>query len=653
MNTSTRTSRNPVLLALAALVVASVSIFGLLFTPGPAQGESIQAGGSSLRLLPSQTRSQAANSNDVVASVEAKGRSRIIVEVARPTGAAANNVKATAATVDNVLSRVQGSANVVGRYDRFSVVVLDVDAEAARSLASSPNVVSVMEDRLEDVTVDDTIPLIGALNAYKTGATGRGYSVAILDTGVEASHHFFGGRVLVEACFSTNYAGDGGWESLCPNGKDFQVGPGASGYCPEGAYGCSHGTHVAGIAAGEGSGGSGVAKEAGIVAVQVFSLTTDSCASGYDRCVRTWTSDQIRALDWVLENRDAYNIAAVNMSLGGGRYTSEAACDGDNGPRKAAIDRLVAANIAVVISAGNESNTDGIGSPACISSAIAVGSTTKSDGTSSFSNSHAMVDILAPGSDIVSSVPGDGWGTMSGTSMAAPHVTGAFALLRSAKPDATVAEILQTLQATGKQITDNRNGVKKSRIQVDRAVEQLTKGGQAPAPRPQPRPNPAPRGVTNDEWQSAIAISGATFKHEVDTTAATMNDNDPSIVSTWYCPDGGRFDKTVWYSFTAPTSGYFAISTQGSDYDTIISVYQGGRQTGCNDDDRYPDVLTSTISGWIPRGATYLIQVGAWENGGNLVFQARFQSDYTAAGANSIAAPELTFAGIKGAKFED
>ena len=123
------------------------------------------------------------------------------------------------------------------------------------------------------------------------------------------------------------------------------------------------------------------------------------------------------------------------MSLGGGQRFS--ACDTDT--RKPIIDQLRAAGIATLIAAGNDGSTSYIGAPACISSAIAVASSTSTDQRSSFSNWNSLVGLVAPGSNIVSSVvnTNNAYESYNGTSMATPHVAGAFAALRSAVPGAS------------------------------------------------------------------------------------------------------------------------------------------------------------------------------------------------------------------------
>ena len=156
-------------------------------------------------------------------------------------------------------------------------------------------------------------------------------------------------------------------------------------------------------------------------------------------CALSYTSDQIKGLERVYALRNTYTIASANMSLSGGMYA--APCNSES--QKPIIDSLRAAGIATVIASGNNGYTNALGSPACIDSAVSVGSTTKADAVSSFSNSAYFLSLLAPGSSIQSSVPGTGYSYSSGTSMAAPHVAGAWAVLKQMKPDAGVAEVLE------------------------------------------------------------------------------------------------------------------------------------------------------------------------------------------------------------------
>lgn len=384
--------------------------------------------------------------------------------------AAVQEQRSRISNLQNQILTKLNSANIsaVKSFANLPLLALHSDVESLRQLALDPQVVAIFPDELSAPTLAGSTPLIGATTLWNSvpAIEGNGQVVAVLDTGVDKTHPFLAGKVVDEACFSTTEATQGS-VSVCPNGNNEQLGNGAGVNCAGNVSGCSHGTHVAGIAAGLGNTFSGVARGADIMAIQVFSRfnSQNICGSSPAPCVLSFTSDQLKALDHVLTQSGIFNIASVNMSLGGGQFT--AACD--TSPLKPAIDLLRNAGIATIIASGNNGFTNAIGAPACISSAVSVGSTTKADQVSGFSNSHPILDLLAPGSSIQSSVPGGGFQSFNGTSMATPHVAGAFALLRSAQPAATVDSILNALKSTGVSITDTRNGLSKPRIQVDQA----------------------------------------------------------------------------------------------------------------------------------------------------------------------------------------
>ncbi|MCI0478384.1 MAG: S8 family serine peptidase, partial [Anaerolineales bacterium] len=354
------------------------------------------------------------------------------------------------------------------------------DANALTALAALSNVTSITEDKPRAPSLAESTALIGATRAWASGYAGANQVVAILDTGVDKTHPFLSGKIVSEACYSTTDAYFAS-SSVCPGGVSESIAADSGVNCDLTIDGCDHGTHVAGIAAGKDPGGlgfSGVARDANLIAVQIFSRFDSATYCGWNTpCALSWDTDIIKGLERVYALSGTYNIAAANLSLGGETYTSQAVCDAAYPAYKNAIDNLRSAGIATVIAAGNDYSSNSIEAPGCISSAISVGSTldggfgaTPVDAVSSFSNSASFLNLLAPGQYIVSSVPGGGYSNWGGTSMATPHVTGAWAVLKSRTPAATVDQILSALTSTGVPVTDTRNGITKPRIRINAAL---------------------------------------------------------------------------------------------------------------------------------------------------------------------------------------
>ena len=379
---------------------------------------------------------------------------------------------------DELLRKVPGiHADSLKRFEFIPYIAFETNALGIDQLRASEDVVSITEDVALPPTLAESVQLVGAPAAWSSGFSGNGQVVAVLDTGVDKAHPFLAGKVVSEACFSTSSFNQSS-SSVCPGGVQQSTSSGSGVHCT--ISGCDHGTHVAGIAAGKGTTFSGVARDANIIAIQVFSRfdSFQACSNaGFPPCVLSFVSDQIRGLERVFALRTSFNIASVNMSLGGGQFSSN--CDSE--PQKAIIDNLRSANIATVIASGNSSFKSALGSPACISTAISVGSTEDGsagtvDTVSSFSNSATFLSLLAPGNLIRSSIPGGGFRNLPGTSMAAPHVAGAWAVLKSKQPSATVTQVYHALRDTGRPTTDI-NGITKPRIRVDQAVNALGGGG--------------------------------------------------------------------------------------------------------------------------------------------------------------------------------
>ncbi|MFC0095995.1 S8 family peptidase [Micromonospora marina] len=288
----------------------------------------------------------------------------------------------------------------------------------ARRLAADPAVAYVEQDRVMTTQGTQTgatwgldridqrnLPLNGTFTYPNTASNVRAY---IIDTGIRTTHTDFGGR----ATWGTN--------TVDTNNTDCN----------------GHGTHVAGTVGGT---KYGVAKGVRLVAVKVLNCSGSGTTAGV-----------ISGVNWVTSN--AVKPAVANMSLGGGASSTL-----DN-----AVVNSINSGITYALAAGNSSANACNSSPARVGAAITVGSTTSSDARSSFSNYGSCVDIFAPGSSITSAwrTSDTSTNTISGTSMASPHVAGAAALVLSANTSYTPAQVASylTSNATTGKVTNPGSG---------------------------------------------------------------------------------------------------------------------------------------------------------------------------------------------------
>ena len=259
-----------------------------------------------------------------------------------------------------------------------------------------------------------------------------GQVVAVLDTDVDSTHTFLGSKVVDEACFIIQEPT--GLQSLLPGDVAQLTGvSGAGRECSAGIDGCDHGTHVAGIAAGQGGNFSGVAPDSSVIAVQVFTEFSGTTCTDFNLtspvrslvdirsgCGSRLASDPARHLPNRLRQPEPWGLDVHRPGH----------CIPRIPPRRPPSTTCGRQGLPPLLRQAT-SNTSGISAPGCISSAIAVGATTDGDSVAAFSNSSPMLESWAPGVGVQSSVPGGGFAPSDGTSMATPHVAGASALLKS------------------------------------------------------------------------------------------------------------------------------------------------------------------------------------------------------------------------------
>jgi subtilisin family serine protease len=477
-----------------------IALVALLFATLAANAPSVRAGERDQdkedpRSVPVKTLDDAVKTGriprEAVAAAQKDGTAAVLVKLKlpepfRPEGTLDERHveiqrRAIAKAQSIVAEQISSSKHAdLKNYGTIPWIALWADLDTLTHLVGSASVHRIVVDDVEAFHLGTSIPQIfGDIVRQSLVTPGAGQTVAIIDSGVDGSHPFLAGKVVSEACFSTGGAFAGS-DSVCPGGNDTTA-AGSGGPC--GITNCGHGTHVAGIATAGSDGTTfGVAPAANIISVQV--------SSDFGGTAGPRTSDVLQGLERVYELRNTFQIAAVNLSLGGDFYTDQAECDDDHESRKNVIDNLRAVGIATVASSGNGANPfrSGISAPACISSVISVGATmatgaAESPGIWAFgaTQTGSLLDLLAPGTAITSSLPGASTGTMTGTSMAAPHVTGAIAVLRGERPLASVSTILNALATTGVPIADSRptTTITRPRIRLDLAVEALT---QSPLP---------------------------------------------------------------------------------------------------------------------------------------------------------------------------
>lgn len=347
--------------------------------------------------------------------------------------------------------------NVTHSYSSIDGYAAQVSEEKLKELQKNDDLEIFVDDRIFYINLDISIPLIEAddvwnLRSNGINLTGAGTTVCVIDTGVDYNHVSLGG------CYGNN---DPNSSCTVIGGYDFYNDDDD----PIDDHG--HGTHVSGIVASSDGTYNGVAPETKIIAMK---------ALGSDGSGNTGTIGA--AIDWCIANASKFNISIISMSVGDCSNHSTY-CNGD--PLASLINTATSERISVVVAAGNGNggdctgitNTIGPSSPACIQNSIAIGAVNDTD--SIYYQRGPLFELLAPGIAIMSTWYTGGFVAQSGTSMSAPHVSGAIAMinqyLTSHSESKTINEIKSILNNTGKRIDDTAgSGYNFTRINVYNAL---------------------------------------------------------------------------------------------------------------------------------------------------------------------------------------
>ncbi len=379
---------------------------------------------------------------------------------------------------ENSVSAARMSGEQSGRFgaqvgDVFSsalngAVLTGLSEREAREMAKDPRVMWVEPDGVVSINAAQANPpswgqdrvdqrSLPLDSSYTYFYDGTGVDIYIIDTGIRPTHADFGGRVTLA------------FDAFSGTGADCN----------------GHGTHVASTAAGA---TYGLAKNARLHAVRVLDCAGSGSFAGV-----------IAGIDYVTAqaNANPLGLFVANMSLGGGA----------NASLDAAVNSSVAAGVVYAVAAGNDNLNACTKSPAAAVDAITVGSTTSSDARSSFSNFGTCVDIFAPGSGITAAwhTTDSATNTISGTSMASPHVAGLAALIRDEFPAFSAADVTSEIlaRATAGVVTSPGGGSPN--------LLAYTLGGVAPPPPPPPpgdtTPPAVPSGLAATAGSSQVQLS--------------------------------------------------------------------------------------------------------------------------------------------------
>ena len=350
----------------------------------------------------------------------------------------------------------------------------EITKDMFNKLKNNPKIEGIYKVESGRLFRSESMPLLKINKVQERGYTGKDQTICIVDTGVDDTHSELTGKIKAEKCYCKGEDGEGPI-GCCPNGLDEDNNANDD---------SGRGTHIAGIVVGE----NGVAPDAEIIVVKVTN------ASGVPN-----NDDFVAGMDWCYNKSEDYNISIISISMGGDNlYTNEDLCDFN--AFSIPVNKAFNSDIFVAVASGNDGQTvDGIPAPACASGATSVGATyddssvgikfywkngqficsdpdedTIVDNIACLTNRQTLLDLLAPGCEIRSTNISSTYATECGTSMAAPHVSGAAALLLEKDSTLNPNQIKQALNDTGVPIYDSDTGLTFPRIDVMAAISYLT-----------------------------------------------------------------------------------------------------------------------------------------------------------------------------------
>jgi PGF-pre-PGF domain-containing protein len=430
------------------------------------------------------------------------------------------------------------------RYSSINGFSAVVSKEGIKQLMSSSLVKDILPVKPIKLLLDTSVPVINGtivhdLSIGGYNLTGQHEAVCVLDSGVDYTHPALGG------CTSDSFLSGNCRKVIA--GYDY--GESDADPFPSGSDGSrDHGTHVAGIVASEDATYKGVAPNASIIAMRIFN---DAGAGN-----TLWA---ISAIDWCVSNSTKFNISVITMSIaitsGGSEVIYSSSCDASDGSGlAAAASAATVSGLFVDASAGNAGNSTGITSPACGENVTSVGRTDDDDSVNSGSNSGSILDLFAPGSSVFSTSLSSSFVSKGGTSMSAPHVAGAAALLSqywrlAYNKNITPSEITSKLKVTGKNINDTRNGLVFPRISILAAI--------------QPYINFTSTSPTNDSTTNIDSVL-INITSDVNLSVALLEWNDNTGTSINYTMIMSN-QTNYYYNITNLIGGIFNYRVYGND----------------------------------------------------------------------------------------